>query len=146
MTTHFHVIVWIDHSKARVFGIGREDAEGQVIRTHAHQRQVHHKANSRDSGHAPPDHEFFERVAQSVQDAGALLIVGPASAKTEFMTYLGEKHPPLAKRVSAVEPLDHPGDGELISLARRFFRVDDLVRGAPFEASRAHGGPAWRRP
>jgi hypothetical protein len=127
VTTHYHVIVWIDHSQARVFGIGREDAERQVIRTHAHQRHLHTKANSQGSGHAPFDKQFFEAVAQSVQGAGALLIVGPASARNELMTHLQSDHPQLAKKVSAVEPLDHPGDGELIALARKFFRADDRV-------------------
>jgi stalled ribosome rescue protein Dom34 len=128
VSEHYHVIVWIDHSEARIFGIGREDAERRVIRTHSHQRHLHHKANSGDSGHAPIDKEFFERIAQSLLAAGALLIVGPASARTEFATFLKERHPQLAQKISAVEPLDHPGDGELVAIARKFFRVDVLTR------------------
>jgi stalled ribosome rescue protein Dom34 len=128
LTEHYHVIVWIDHSEARIFGIGREDADQQVIRTHSHQRHLHHKANSRDSGHAPIDREFFGRVAESLKGAGALLITGPASAKTELATYLGEHHPQIARHISAVEALDHPSDGVLIALARKFFRADDRMR------------------
>jgi hypothetical protein len=128
MIDHYHVAVWLDHSEARVFGIGREDAEQQVIRTHSHQRNLHHKANSRDSGHVPVDREFFERIAESLKGAGALLLTGPASAKTEFATFLREHHPHIAGRVSAVEPLDHPSDGMLIALARKFFRADDRMR------------------
>jgi hypothetical protein len=128
VSEHHHVIVWIDHSEARVFGIGREDADRQVIRTHSHQRHLHHKANSGDSGHAPIDKEFFERVAQSLLAAGALLIVGPASARTELTTFLKAHHPQLAGKISAVEALDHPTDGELIRMARKFFRADDLMR------------------
>ncbi len=111
-----------------MFGIGREDADQQVIRTHTHQRHLHHKANSGDSGRAPIDKEFFERVAQSLLDAGALLIAGPASAKTEFASFLKDHHPQLSNRISAVEALDHPSDGALIALARKFFRADDHLR------------------
>jgi stalled ribosome rescue protein Dom34 len=128
VTTHYHVIVWIDHSEARVFGIGREEADREVIRTHTHQRHLHHKANSRGSGHAPIDTEFFERTAQSVLEAGALLIVGPANARTEFATYLESRHPQLAKHISAIERLDHPADAALIALARKFFKADDRLR------------------
>jgi stalled ribosome rescue protein Dom34 len=128
MTDHFHVIVWIDHSEARIFGVGTDDADRQIVRTHSHQRHLHHKANAGDSGHAPVDNEFFGRVAQSIQTAGALLIVGPANAKTELVTYIGKHFPDLTKRISAVEPLDHPSDGELVALARKFFRADDRMR------------------
>ena len=128
MTEHHHVIVWIDHSEARVFGVGKEDADSQVIRTHAHQRNVHQKANSTGSGHAPIDKEFFDRVAQSILTAGALLIVGPASAKTELVKFMGTHYPQLAGKISAVETLDHPSDGALIALARKFFRADDRMR------------------
>jgi stalled ribosome rescue protein Dom34 len=127
-TNHYHVIVWIDRSEARVFGVGITDADHQLIRTHAHQRHLHHKANSGDSGHAPIDKEFFERIAQSLSAAGALLITGPASAKTEFVNFLKAHHPRLAQRVSAVETLDHPSDGELVAIARKFFRADDRRR------------------
>ena len=128
MTEHFHVIVWIDHSEARVFHVGSEDADRQVISTHVHDRQQHRKAHSIGSGHAPVDNEFFGRVAQSIQTAGALLIVGPANAKTELATYIKNHLPELAKRISAVEPLDHPSDGQLVALARKFFRADDRMR------------------
>ena len=128
MSGHFHVIVWIDHSEARVFGVGSEDADSQVIRTHSHQRHLHHKANSGDSGHAPLDKEFFDRVAQSILGAGALLIVGPANAKTELVEFINSHYPQLAQRISAVETLDHPSDGMLIALARKFFRADDRMR------------------
>jgi len=123
-----HVIVWIDHAEARVFRVGAEHAERQVIGTHVQQLHLHHKANERGSGHAPIDKEFFGRVMQSLQMADALLIVGPASARTELAAYIADHSPALAKRISAVEPLDHPTDGELVALARKFFRADDRMR------------------
>jgi stalled ribosome rescue protein Dom34 len=129
LTHHNHVIVWIDHTEARIFGIGREDSDLRVVGTHAQQRHLHHKANSIDSGHAPLDKEYFGRVAESLKDAGALLITGPASAKTELAKYLREHHPQIAAHISAVEALDHPSDGMLIALARKFFRAEDGLRG-----------------
>jgi hypothetical protein len=31
------------------------------------------------------------------------------------------------QRISGVEPLDHPTDNQLVALARKFFRADDLM-------------------
>ena len=128
MIANGHVIVWIDHSQARVFAVGEEDAEGQIVLTHARERHLHHKANSIDSGRAPLDREFFERVVATIAQAGALLIVGPANAKTELVSFIEEHHPMLNKRIRAVETLDHPSDGQLVAMARKFFTVDDRNR------------------
>jgi hypothetical protein len=61
-------------------------------------------------------------------DAGAILIVGSGSAKTELMKHIEGKHTPIAPKVSAVETIDHPSDGALLSHARRFFKADDRMR------------------
>jgi len=45
-----------------------------------------------------------------------------------FHTFIRQKHPQLASRISAVETLDHPTDGELLAHGRRFFRADDRMR------------------
>jgi stalled ribosome rescue protein Dom34 len=128
MSAHFHVIVWIDHTEAKIFGVGREDSDHQVVGTHSHQRHLHHKANSGDSGHVPIDKEFFHRVAKSLLSAGSLLVVGPASAKTELVAFLKEHYPQVAKHIAAVETVDHPSDGALVALARKFFRAEDGLR------------------
>jgi hypothetical protein len=127
MPDHYHTIVWIDHQEAKVFHLGREEAdEGSVRSTHPHEH-LHHKANSTGSGHAPVDHAFLERVVQAVSGSGAILITGPASAKDELAAHLRLRHPNLAKLISAVETVDHPTDGQLIALARKFFRADDRM-------------------
>ena len=45
----------------------------------------------------------------------------------EFKHYLAEHAPKIDARISAVETLDHPTDGELLALARKFFKVDDRM-------------------
>jgi stalled ribosome rescue protein Dom34 len=88
---------------------------------------LHHMANSGDSGHAAVDKEFFHRVVAEVSSAGAILIVGPGSAKIELRTYIAQHHPQVAAKISAVETLDHPTDGELLAFGRRFFSADDRM-------------------
>ncbi|MBS0366530.1 MAG: translational machinery protein [Proteobacteria bacterium] len=126
MSEHGHVVVWIDHHQARIFQLAA-DGDGTRIRSsHPHQH-LHHKANSIGSGHAPVDRTFLERVSHALLDSGAVLITGPSGAKDELAAHLARLHPELAARVSAVETVDHPTDGELLALARKFFRADDRM-------------------
>ena len=128
MTQHFHALVWLDHRVAKVFHFNDDHSEhANIESTHPHQH-LHHKANSGDSGHAPVDKAFFERVAQSLAQAGAILVVGPGSAKTEFHKYVEHSHPQIAARISATESIDHPTDGALLAHARQFFKADDRMR------------------
>lgn len=128
MTTYHHAVVWIDHKLARVVHFNAESSEPLVVHsTHAH-LHLHHKANAGDSGHAPVDKKYLEHVAAALAKSGAILIVGPASAKAELVTFLKQAHPAVHARISAVEAMDHPSDGQLLAHARRFFDADDRMR------------------
>ncbi|HYJ40728.1 MAG TPA: hypothetical protein VEW08_08055 [Steroidobacteraceae bacterium] len=128
MKNHFHALVWIDHQTAKVFHFDADSNETDIVHsTHPHQH-LHHKANSGDSGHAPVDKDFLERVATAISHSGAILIVGPASAKSELHTHLKNAHPAIAAKISAVESIDHPTDGQLLAHARHFFKADDRMR------------------
>jgi len=127
MTGHFHAVVWLDHHEAKIFHFSITDVERALVRAGDPHLHIHHKANSTGSGHAPVDGEYFQRVAEAVADAGAVLITGPSSAKTEFLTYVTTHDPPLMKRISGVQALDHPKDGALLALAREYFKADDRM-------------------
>src|ERR1700675_5005995 len=118
MPTHFHAIVWIDHSQAKVFHVGLSREDEITLHPHLPTRHLHLKANSIGSGHAGFDKEFFAQVMNAVSDAGEILIIGPASAKTELAKYLRDKHPAIASRIVAVEAADHPSDPEIVAYAR----------------------------
>jgi stalled ribosome rescue protein Dom34 len=128
MTEHFHAIVWIDHREAKIFHFNDSDVSKVIIPSHATGHHAHHKANTTGSGHLGVDKEFFQRVIGALTHTGAILITGPANAKTELKHFMDEHRPDLAKRVSGVEALDHPSDGALVALARKFFKADDRMR------------------
>ena len=129
MSTHYHALIWIDHRVARVFHFNDDESDLTTIKSSHSREHLHHKANAGDSGHAPVDKEYLDRVTQAVERAGAILIVGPGSARTELQKHLQRLHPQVARKVSAVEAIDHPSDGALLAHARRFFRADDRMRG-----------------
>ena len=60
MPTHFHAIVWIDHSQAKVFHIGLSGQDEVIVHPHM-PKHLHHKANSIGSGHAAPARSFLHR-------------------------------------------------------------------------------------
>ena len=76
MSVHYHAVVWIDHREARVFHFNASDVDKLVIHADHPTRHLHHKANSIGSGNAPEDHDFLQRIADSIADAGAVLVTG----------------------------------------------------------------------
>ncbi len=123
MPTRFHAIVWIDNSQAKVFHIGLLGKDEIALHPHLPTRHLHHKANSVGSGHAGFDKEFFAQVMNAVSDAGEILIIGPAGAKTELAKYLRDQHPAIGDRIVAVEAADHPSDREIVACARQHFKI-----------------------
>jgi stalled ribosome rescue protein Dom34 len=124
MSGHFHAVVWIDHHEARIFHFSASEADVVVVHPQHATRHIHHKANSIGSGHAAEDHDFLQSVADAVTDAGAILVTGPANAKTELINHIERHAPALKARIRGVEALDHPTDGEILALARKFFKDD----------------------
>jgi stalled ribosome rescue protein Dom34 len=128
MSDSYHALVWIDHQQAEIFHFGVAGSDREIVRSsHPHQH-LHHKANSHDSGHAPLDTNFLQQVLHALATAQAILITGPASAKTELATYIQRTHPDTAERISGVETMDHPTDRQLQALARDFFEKDVRMR------------------
>jgi stalled ribosome rescue protein Dom34 len=131
MPTHFHAIVWIDHSQAKVFHVGLSGEDEVTLHPLMPTRHLHHKANSIGSGHVGFDKEFLAQVMNAVSDAGEILIIGPASAKTELAKYLREQHAAIGDRIVAVEAADHPSDREIVAYAKKYFKIGPARAAAP---------------
>lgn len=121
---HFHAVVWIDHHEARIFHFNASEADTVVVHPKDPVRHIHHKANSIGSGHAGENQAFLQDVTNAVADAGAILVTGPANEKTVLINHIGQHAPALKTKIKGVETLDHPSDGEIIALARKFFWED----------------------
>jgi stalled ribosome rescue protein Dom34 len=130
MAGHYHAVVWIDHAQARIFhfNVDEGDKADKVVIRPDHAVHDIHRGEKRTGHHIPDDRVFFERVAETLADAGAILIVGPAQEKDAFAKFLAEKHPAIRTHVEAVESADHPTDGELLDHARRFVKAADRLR------------------
>ena len=109
-----------------------------ILHPHLPTRHLHHKANSIGSGHAGFDKEFFAQVMNAVSDAGEILIIGPAGAKTELAKYLREQHPKIGERIVAVEAADHPSDREIVAYAKQHFKIGESAPSGLTAASARH--------
>ena len=125
--THYHALVWIDHREAKVFHFDAEHSQEVIVRNSHDHQNLHHKANSGDSGHVSVDKEYLRRVVGEIAAAGAILLVGPGSAKTELNTFVKHYRPDVAAKIHAVEPMDHPTEGQLLAYGRKFFVADDRM-------------------
>jgi stalled ribosome rescue protein Dom34 len=126
MASHYHAIVWIDHKQARVFHFNVEAADRTVVKDHI-VRDIHAR-EPRTGQRIEENKPFFEDVAKTIADAGAILIVGPAQEKDLFAKFLAEKHRSIRAHVEGVEKADHPTDGELLEFARRYVKASDHMR------------------
>ena len=124
---HYHAAIWIDHREARVFHFNPTDVETLVLRPDDPTRHIHHKANSIGSGHAATSPDYLREVAESIADAGAILITGPANAKTELVEYIHLHDPRLEKAIAGVEAVDHPSDAQLVAYARKYLAATDRM-------------------
>src|SRR5665213_4538331 len=107
MTEHpYHAVIWIDHREARVFHFSPTEVERLVIRPENPTRHIHHKANSIGSGHAAEDEAYLHAVVEAFADAKAVLICGPANAKTELVKHIHRHDPKLMAIVAGIESVD----------------------------------------
>ena len=128
MTHHFHALIWLDHRTAKILRFDGQSSESATIHSTDPHVHLHHKANSGDSGNAPIDMGFLKNITAAVASAGVILITGPGSAKNELRAHIEREHADIAKRISAVQTLDHPSDGQLLAHGREFFKSDDRMR------------------
>ncbi len=124
---HYHAVIWIDHREARVFHFSPTEVEKLILHPDKPTKHIHHKANSIGSGHAVTSPDYLRAVAESVADAGAVLIAGPANAKTELVEYIRVHAPKLTKAIAGVETVDHPSDAQLVAYARKYLTATDRM-------------------
>ena len=125
MTHHFHSVVYIDHSEAVIFEFSADEVSEKRIRPTDHHGNVHHKAGSAGSGHAPEDKAYFAAVIVALQPSHEILIVGHGTEKTEFAHYIRDHVAALAPRIMGVETVAQPSKREIVALARKFFEAKD---------------------
>lgn len=124
--TFAHAVVWIDHIEATIIEFSQHDHRVSTIHVDRPRGKLHHKAGAPGSGREATDPSFFDAVVHAVS-APKILLVGPGTAKVTFDRSMKENHPEFAKRIVDVQTVDHPTHGQLLAVARDFFRRYDQL-------------------
>ncbi len=125
--SHYHAVVWLDHSEAHVMHISPEDVEKSVIHTSRPHAHLHAKSGAVGSGRPAESKAYYHAVAESLTGAQEILVVGPAQAKLQLIKHMHAHHPKMAELVIGVESVDHPTDGQLIAYAHKYFIAKDQI-------------------
>ena len=130
--------LWIDHREAVIVTLQDQkqeiqrvmsDVENQVLysgnsetrvttEAHAHNDGAVAKGDRRIEGHFDP---FYDAVITHLDDATAILIMGPGDAKNEFHKHMEERLP--ATKFVNVEAADKMTDEQIVAKVRRNFEL-----------------------
>lgn len=121
-------VIWMDSKEGKIFDLVPEGTKVRHLHTHGH------KHPSQPGGDNNKDHHhgldvFFSEIAASIRGAKEIIVLGPSEAKLHFKSYL-EKHfgNTLAKKLIAVETVDHPTDNQILAHGRKFFKEYDAFQ------------------
>lgn len=123
-----HAVVWMDSKEAHIFRFGATEVESSRIKAHDPFRKVHHKAGAVGNGKHTDDVALFEGIVDALQGVREWLLVGPGSAKMNFLRHVEKRRRELYRSMVAIQAMDHPTDGELLSQARFFFKAFDRLQ------------------
>jgi hypothetical protein len=139
----FHAIVWLDRSEAHVIMFDREHIEAQKIKTRStHKPSGGHIGSHQGSGrgpgatghhsprggHAVVSQDYYHSVAEALRGVHEILVTGPAQAKDEFKAHCERHDKEIAKAIVSVISSDHPTDGQLVAMAKKYFLKYDRMQ------------------
>jgi stalled ribosome rescue protein Dom34 len=117
-----HTVVWIDQKEARIFRVEPDAATESTV--HApHFVHRHPGESDRAKDHPDDARRFFQEVARTLLDAEGIIIVGPSSAKLEFIKYVHKHDHLLEPKIIGVETMDHPTDAQIVAYAKEYFNL-----------------------
>ena len=121
MSTYNHAVVWIDHSIAKIFFLGRNDVDVQSVQAH-----LPHNANAIGASRVHDgDPTFLQRVDEALRGSKGILIMGPGIEKASLLKCLKWGHHLTKQRSIEIGPCDHPSHHEIIELGRHHFRLGE---------------------
>ncbi|MFZ3219066.1 MAG: hypothetical protein WA174_03480 [Rhodoferax sp.] len=118
----FHAVVWMDHSEAHVLMFDREHIEAQRVKSRSHHK---HQGKAEDNA------AFFTEIAKALAGTREVLLTGPGLARNQFRDWTVGNQAELAARSEDSVSADHPTDGQLVAMARQYFKKFDSMAADP---------------
>jgi hypothetical protein len=123
-----HVAVWIDHKEARIFHIQPDKIDAETVLAPQHLHHRHPKGPEGPKEHPDDAKRFFHALGRSLEGTEEILLVGPSTAKLDYVRYLHQHDQAIEHRVIGIETVDHPSDGQLVAYARTYFAKRDRAQ------------------
>ncbi len=125
--SHYHAVVWLDHSEAHVMHISPDDIEKSVVHPSKPHHRLHSKNGTVGAGRMAEDHTYYHAIVEALKGATEILVVGPAQAKLHLIKHIHAHDHDMSDKVVGVETIDHPSDGQLVAYARKYFVAKDRM-------------------
>lgn len=126
MTAPTRAAVWLDHHEARIFHVDLDGFDERTLRAPVHHFHRHPRGPSERHPHPDDEHRFFADLATALASADEILMLGPSTAKSEFLHYVQRHARGLSSKVQEVETVDHPTDAQIVAHVRSHFRIPPL--------------------
>jgi stalled ribosome rescue protein Dom34 len=123
MTAQARAALWLDHHEARIFHVDIAGFDEHMLKSPQHHFHRHPKGPTEPHEHPDDMTHFFKEIAQALTSAEEILVMGPSTAKNQFVNYLRDHAPALAAKVIGVEPSDHGTDPQIVAHVKRHFRI-----------------------
>jgi hypothetical protein len=119
----YNCITWIDPEQSVIFHFDTLLSDELVVHSKSHRHRFHHlTTHAALESHADSAH-YFKLVAAAIDEICEIVICGPDVTKFEFANYLGKHEHSISEKVIAVERLVYANDVDILSIARRYFKV-----------------------
>jgi stalled ribosome rescue protein Dom34 len=125
--SHYHAVVWLDHSEAHVMHISLDDVEKSIVHPAKPHNHLHAKSGTVGAGRQAEDKSYYHAIVEALSGAQEILVVGPAQAKLHLIKHIHAHDQAMADKVVGVETIDHPSDAQLVAYARKYFVAKDRM-------------------
>ncbi len=123
----YHAAVWLDHKEAHVFHLTSDTFDEKTIVALEPNKRLHHRGHL-DSGKKSEDNKsYYHEIATALADAKEVLVIGPSTAKLEFIRHVHKHDHELEPRIIGIETVDHPSDRQIVAYARKYFMAADKM-------------------
>lgn len=124
-----HTAVWIDHKEAKIFAVDPTNFAQTTVHAPSHHIHNKHPRGPEEAKEHPNDAKhFYQEVAHALEGQDEILLVGPSTAKLEFIRYVHKHVHAVEPKIVGVETVDHPTDGQLVAFAKKYFaRIDKML-------------------
>ncbi len=120
--TFIHAVAQIDQQAAKVLQFDADEFQLRKVTAHRHDTGQHGSA-------VRSEHEFHAEVCDSLEGMTWVLIAGGHTALADFRHYVDKHRPALLGRIAGWETIDHPTEGQLLALARKYLATHDGAGG-----------------